>query len=69
RLTGVNRAECTDMVVFIKENKVNRIILKKKPAGTLYPINELKPEELKLKGFSWQEEKRPLSKEDIFIWK
>jgi lipopolysaccharide export system protein LptA len=69
RLTGVNRAECSDMTVYIKENKVNKIVLKKKPAGTLYPINELKPEELKLKGFTWQEEKRPLSKEDIFIWK
>ncbi|MEO5572053.1 MAG: OstA-like protein [Bacteroidia bacterium] len=69
RLTGVNRAECSDMIVFIKENKVSKIILLKKPEGTLYPIKELKPEELKLKGFMWLEEKRPVSKEDIFIWK
>lgn len=69
RLTGVNRAECSDMTVYVIGNEVDKIILKKKPAGTLYPIAELKPEELKLKGFNWQGEKRPLSKEDIFIWK
>lgn len=68
-LTGVNRAECSDLVIFVKENKVNKIVLLTKPEGTLYPINELKPEELKLKGFSWQEEKRPVSKEDIFLWR
>jgi lipopolysaccharide export system protein LptA len=69
RLTGVNRAECSDLVVFVKDSKVSKIILQKKPAGTLYPINDLKPEELKLKGFTWQEEKRPVSKQDIFEWK
>lgn len=69
RLTSVNRAECSDMVVFVKDTKVNKIILLKKPEGTLFPIKELKPEELKLKGFTWQPEKRPFSKQDIFVWK
>lgn len=69
RLSSVNRAECSDMVVFVKESKVHKIILLKKPAGTLFPLNELKPEELRLKGFNWQAEKRPASKEDIFNWR
>ena len=33
RLTGANRAECSDLEVFVKENKVNKIVLLKKPAG------------------------------------
>ncbi len=66
RLTGVNRAECSNLSVIVNESKVEKIFLYTKPEGTLYPINELKPEELKLKGFSWQEEKRPVSREDIF---
>jgi hypothetical protein len=29
------------------------------PDATLYPLDELKPEELRLKGFKWQEALRP----------
>lgn len=69
RITGVNRADCTDMSILIKDEKVSGIKLYQAPEATLFPLAEAKPEEFKLKGFSWQSEKRPLSKEDIFEWK
>lgn len=66
QFTGVNRADCSDMMIKIGENKIDSITLIKMPDATLFPINELSPQELRLKGFSWQEEHRPVSKEDIF---
>lgn len=66
QLTGVNRADCSNMVIYIKENKVARLKLIEKPDATFYPIKELSPEELKLKGFTWQENLRPKTKEEIF---
>jgi len=66
QFTGVNRADCSNMLIQINESKLSSITLINKPDATLYPIDELTPQELKLKGFVWLEEKRPVSKEDIF---
>ena len=65
--TGVNRADCTDMVIYTKENKVERITFITKPVATLYPMNELPPKELLLKDFNWRIKERPLKREDIFV--
>ncbi len=64
---SVNRAECSDMVILVDSNAVKSITLLNSPDGTLYPIRELGTRDLRLKGFTWQEQKRPLTKEDIFI--
>ncbi|NJO70182.1 MAG: hypothetical protein HC830_13665, partial [Bacteroidetes bacterium] len=66
---GMNRTTSTDVVIYMKENKVEDIILLVKPEGTLFPLDEVSKEDMYLKDFSWQEEKKPKKKEDIFIWK
>lgn len=63
---GVNRADCSDLVIFINENEVTGITLIKEPDGTLFPIHELPVKELRLKGFKWQDRFRPKSKDDLF---
>jgi len=65
---GVNRADCSDLTIYVEENKVTGISLLNQPDGTLYPIKELSVNELRLKGFSWLEDKRPKEKADIFIY-
>jgi lipopolysaccharide export system protein LptA len=66
KTTGVNRADCSDLIIGVKENKVERITLLNDPSGTLYPVKDTSPGEMRLKGFTWQNEKRPKTKEDIF---
>lgn len=65
--TGVNRADCSDLVIYTKENKIDRITFITKPAATLYPLNELPPKELQLKDFKWRISERPMKREDIFV--
>lgn len=65
KLVGVNKANCSDLLIFIKDTKVERITLLNKPDATFYPLNELSPKELILKDFNWQPEKQPQSKEDL----
>ncbi|MFH1004193.1 MAG: OstA-like protein [Bacteroidota bacterium] len=65
-LIGVNKADCSDLLIHIKENKVDKIIFFNKPDATLYPINELSINELLLKDFVWKINERPKQKEDIF---
>jgi lipopolysaccharide export system protein LptA len=63
---AVNRADCSDLVIYVDENKVKKITLLNEPDGTLYPINQLSVKELRLKGFNWHGNKRPKEKSDIF---
>ena len=65
-IVGVNYAESSDLIIYLKNGEVDRINLIKQPEGTLYPLDEL--EETKLRDFQWLEKLRPKSKNDIFIW-
>ncbi len=56
---GVNVINCSEMEFFFKQNKIDRCIFITNPDAVFYPLNELKPEELRLKGFKWQKERRP----------
>ncbi|MBC7412566.1 MAG: hypothetical protein H7331_08960 [Bacteroidia bacterium] len=66
KYTGVNKAECAEMVIYMKENEVQRINFINKPTATLYPIKEAIGEEFKLKNFNWQISRKPLTANDVF---
>ena len=40
-----------------------------KAEGTLYPMSQIPPDKKRLDGFAWFDYVRPLSKEDIFVWR
>lgn len=65
---GVNKADCTNLMIYLKDNKVDKVTYLKKPDATLYPMEEFKPSEFKLKDFSWRSSERPRSVQDIFTW-
>jgi len=66
---GVNKAESSDLVIFMTNKKLEEIRFLKQPSAILYPLELAPKEELLLKDFHWQVETRPLKQEDIFIWK
>ena len=68
QLTGVNQAECSDMRIEIRDNKVYKIALLTKPDATLYPVKQAEPSMMILKDFAWHGSWQPLSKDDIFNW-
>lgn len=63
---GANKAECSDLIIFLKGGKVNSISFLTKPDAVLYPLEQAPLNELLLKGFAWLEKMRPQNKEDIF---
>jgi len=67
-IKAVNRAECSDLTIYLKENEIDRITFKTKPDATVFPIDQIELKEFKLKGFNWRKKEQPLKKEDIFIW-
>ncbi len=67
RLIGMNRAECSNIVIFVKNRKIKKIKLLKSPTGTLSPPSgETAPEDQRLKGFKWLQDIRPASPPDVF---
>jgi hypothetical protein len=67
-LIGINRAESSDLTIYLKDSKINRINLILAPKATLYPPDGAAEVETILKGFLWLDKFRPVSKEDIFVW-
>lgn len=57
--TGVNVIECSEMIFWFKENKIQRCNFINKPVANFYTLYEKNPDELKLKGFHWMSSKRP----------
>jgi lipopolysaccharide export system protein LptA len=66
---GVNRAESSNLTIFLDNRKVDTIVLRKKPSGNMNPPLVLAPEATKLDGFAWLEEYRPKDYESIFNFK
>lgn len=67
-LIGVNKVESSNMIIFLANNRPNKIIFKTMPKGVLNPINYLKADQLILKNFIWLDNIRPKQISDIFIW-
>jgi lipopolysaccharide export system protein LptA len=67
-LIGINKVVSGNMRIDLVDNEIERITYIENPIATLYPENEIIPEELLLKGFTWKEDRRPKSKLEIFYW-
>lgn len=65
-ILGANRTDCSNMVIFIINNKINSITFLQKPDATLFPMKDVKQEDFLLGGFHWLERERPRSVPDIF---
>lgn len=56
---GVNVITCSEMEFMFADNKISRANFITKPDAIFHPLNVLKSEELRLKGFKWKERIRP----------
>jgi len=65
KLQGVNVIESSHLRIFSKAQKLNQVTFVKKPKAKVIPMKDVKPNELELKGFSWQIHRKPASKEDL----
>ncbi len=65
-IIGVNRADCSKLVVTIAEGTVQRITFITQPDATLYPLDQVPEEERRLKGFAWRVAERPKDRAAIF---
>ncbi len=65
--TGVNKSEAEMIDIEFDDNKPKKIVWRNNLTGNAYPMRQVDHEELKLRNFKWQNEKRPKSKFDILV--
>lgn len=63
---GINRAESSNMTIFMRERKVSNIVMRVSPEGNMNPLFVLPQQETVLKGFRWLDPYRPQQRDDIF---
>lgn len=74
--TGVNKAHADIIDMRFEEKldsagkpagrELNRVIFRNDAEGTIYPFKHVVFEDMILRGFKWQENRRPKSKEELF---
>lgn len=65
-IIGLNKAESSNITIYMNKGKVRRIAFIKSPDGSLKPLAQLQENDKLLPGFNWQPELRPKDKNDIF---
>lgn len=66
RYIGVNKAVCSDMWIYVKNNRVARINFLNEPVAKFSPIQTINPSNFLLADFLWREDERPMSKKGLF---
>ena len=67
--TAIQKAECSDIIIYLKDRKLSKVTYINSVNGTLYPPPELTGADLFLKDFVWHEYNRPKKWQDVFVWK
>jgi hypothetical protein len=68
-IVGANKTACTDLMIYLKDNKISRVNYMTKPEGKYYPLKLFPANEATLPDFRWVAQWRPLSYMDVFRWK
>jgi lipopolysaccharide export system protein LptA len=59
---GVNVVNCSEMEFYFNNNRIDKGKFITSPDAIFYTLDEMKPEELRLKGFKWLNKRRPTLK-------
>ncbi|MFV0546496.1 MAG: OstA-like protein [Bacteroides sp.] len=68
-MIGFNSAEGSVLHLFLKDKKMIKAKMIGKSNGTLYPMDQIPADKLRLPAFAWFDYIRPKDKEDIFNWR
>jgi len=63
---GVNKTACSAMVLHFRNGGVRKIRFLSAPEGKMQPMLAVDHEAIKLEGFRWEEERKPLTLADLF---
>jgi lipopolysaccharide export system protein LptA len=63
--TGVNKAHADIIDMIFKEKELDRVVFRSDAEGSMIPFKKVNFDEMRLRGFRWQDERRPKSKQEL----
>jgi lipopolysaccharide export system protein LptA len=64
--TGINQSTSELMDVYFKEKELHRIVFRNQVKGTIWPIKDKSPSEMRLPDFNWRDAERPKTRYEMF---
>lgn len=64
--TGINESKADIIDIYFAKKELDRVVFRSAVTGTLWPIRQKTPGEMKLPNFRWLEERRPKTKYEMF---
>jgi lipopolysaccharide export system protein LptA len=64
--TGINQSTSDIMDVYFRNKELYKVVFRSAVTGTLWPIRQKSPTEMRLPNFRWLEDRRPKSKIEMF---
>ncbi len=64
--TGINESKSDILDIYFAEQKLNKVVFRSAVEGTIWPMRQKTPEQMRLKNFKWLEARRPKTKFELF---
>ncbi len=64
--TGINESKCDIMDIYFEKEALKKVVFRSQVIGTIWPIRQKSPDEMRLPGFLWLEARRPKTKYELF---
>lgn len=65
KIGALNKTTCSEINMWFKNDEIDRVTLKPKVDGNITPLKDVDPANTKIKGFNWQYDKRPKSRQEL----
>jgi len=63
---GVNKTQSSFVTIFVKGQKLEKVLFTTSTTGSVYPFSEISESEMLLNGFFWADAERPKKPGDVF---
>lgn len=66
KFIGVNQATADIIDMYFANREAQRVVFRSDLNGTTTPMRQMNPDDMRLRGFKWQDDRRPKTKYDLF---
>lgn len=64
--TGINQSQSDLLDIYFKNRELQRVVFRSAVKGTIWPMRQKTPQEMRLQNFKWLDDKRPKTKFEMF---
>lgn len=63
---GINESRCDVMDIYFSKEELQKVVFRSQVTGTIWPIRQKDPKDMRLENFQWLDERRPKTKYEMY---